>query len=682
MAKNKAVDLDDSPIGECTFHYNMWREDNDTRRTRKNGWNDITDAYWGKLPDDWPYESRVVDPRIRTSVIEKDSRLLNAKLRGRLVPREGGDMLKAKINNAVLDFQWDNANEGGTMLSKWYAMSQDTRLYASSFGLVKWKYECDKDKKVLFNGNEFTKLDGRNVGFDTSSSTHVRDASWVQVREWARVDTLDKKNDLPGGKKMYPGLAELKGKISENRGDRRDNEYENRTLQLKGLDDRVGQDRVFPVVELVTEYRKDRWITFAPKYKVVLRDIPNPYAHGKIPVVQLRYYELTGDAMGESEVEPVLPLWRAIQANMCGYLDTMNILMRPPLKIVDGQVRIETIVYGPDAQWLMDRQDSVMPYQGSGEPMQLFQTTHSALVQAFNNAMGDISQGISNLDQTQQDKTATEVKQTQQQQNTRDQRNQTCLAEALQDMMSMWLSNNRQFLFADPDMKEYIIRIVGSDLFNYFQRAGLDEMEVSPESMQAVGDIISEQEGNVSDDDIFQMMEAGQTPRFPVFDNPGEQNPDNMSFKPKMTINDTNDGAELSVVPDDLEGNYDYIADVKSMASGADKDMQDGVQAAIETILNPQVMQMLMQEGIQPKIKDLLVANLEAKGLTDAERFFPTAQPTQQPLVAPGAPLVPDPNMPQDPMAMNNPQGMPPIPQQPQPQQGMPASGQPVPPMV
>lgn len=643
MAKDK--NSADSPLGEVLFHYNLWREDNDTRRTRKNGWNDVTDAYWGKLPDDWPYESRVVDPLIRTSVVEKDSRLLNAKLRGRLVPREGGDMLGARINNALLDFQWDNANEGGTMLSKWRSMSQDGRLYASSFGFVPWKYECDDKGDVLFNGNEFQKLDIRNCGMDPNC-THIRDARWFQIRSWQTVDDLELKNDLPDGKLKYPGLAELKSKLSTT-GDRRDNEFSNRVLQLKGLTDRMGEDRVFPVVEIVTEYRKNRWITFAPKYKVVLRDIPNPYEHHKIPVVQLRYYELTGDPIGESEVEPVLPLWRAIQSNLCGYLDSMNIHNRPPLKIIDGQVRIETIVFGPEAQWLMDRADSVTEFQGSDQPMALFQTTHAALVQAFNNAMGDISQGISNIDQTKPDKTATEIRQTQTQQNTRDEMNQTSLSEALQDMMSMWLSNNKQFLFADPNMKEYIIRIVGSDLYNYFQRAGLDEMELAPEATQAVGDIISQQDGNVSDDDIQQLMEAGMTPKYPVIENPEEKNPEKLIMKPKMRVNETNDGAELSVVPDDVNGMYDYIPDVKSMSAGAGKEQQEGVQSAVETILNPQVMQMLMQEGVQPKIKDLLIANLEAKGLTDAERFFPAAQP--QPVMpgqVPGQPPAPlDPSM-------------------------------------
>jgi hypothetical protein len=618
----------ESPINEVFFHYNLWREDNDTRRTRKNGWNDITDAWWGKLPDDWPYDSRVVDPVLRTSVIEKDARLLNAKLRGRLTPREGGDMLSARINNALLDFQWDNANHGGTMLEKWKGMSQDARLYASRFAYVCWKHEEDEEGKVLFDGNEFTPLDVRDSGLDPNCE-HIRDAKWFQLREWAKIEDLEK------DKHLYPGLGELKAKMSSGGGgDRRDNAYENRILDLKGLSDRVGEDRVFPTVEIVTEYRVDRWITFAPKYKVILRDIENPYDHKKIPIVQLRYYKLTGDAWGESEVEPVLPLWRAIQATLNGYLDTMNIHMRPPLKIVDGQVRIETIVFGPEAQMLMDRPDSVTEFQASQYPLQLFQTTFAALKQAFNNAMGDISQGISNLDATKMDKTATEIKQSAQQQNSRDQSNQNALAEAIEDMMSMWVVNNRQFLFADPDKQEYILKILGTDLFAYFKKAGLDQMEVTPEAMGAIGDIINLQGGNMSDDDINQLIEAGKTPKFPVFKNKAKT-----KAYSKMRMNDTQDGAEISIVPEDLEGNYDYIADVKSMATGASDQLKQGLDSALELLTtNPIVLQLLQAEGVQPAMKDLLVAKIEQSGLSDAERFFPTQQLTTTPQA--GLPLV------------------------------------------
>src|SRR6185312_6558525 len=329
--------IEDPILSEVTRHYRDWTADMDKRRARPNGWDAVTDAYWGKLPNDWPYQSKVVDPRIRTSLIEKKSRLLNAKLRGRLVPRHDSDTadnIKAQIHNAFLDFQWDNATDGGTMLSKWGQMDQDTRMYASCFGITKWRHE-ERNGQVVFDGNEFYPIDVRDCGLDPSCD-HIRNAKWFQHREWAKIEDMEEVNDLPDGKKLYPGLNLLKSRLSINSNDMRSTAYPNRALQNKGLIDRVGYDRSYPVIETVTEYRKDRWITFAPRYKVILRDIPNPYKHGKIPVVQLRYYKLTGDPLGESEVEPVLPLWKAIQAILCGFLDNMNIHNRPPLKILDG----------------------------------------------------------------------------------------------------------------------------------------------------------------------------------------------------------------------------------------------------------------------------------------------------------------------------------------------------------
>lgn len=646
---------------DVDLHYQHWNEDNDQRRLRKNGWNDVTDAYWGKLPTDWPYINKVVDPRIRTSLIEKNARLLNSKLRGRLVPREGGDVLKARLNNAILDFQWDNANDGGTMLEKWGTMDLDTRLYCSKFALVKWKHETDKDGKVLFDGNEFKPLDIRDCGLDPTSD-HVRNAKWFQVREWVKVSDLDSISDTSTEPK-FPGLAELKMKIQEG-SDRRDTAYENRILTLKGLTDRVGDDKAFPVVEIVTEYRPDRWITFAPKYKVILRDIPNPYEHHKIPIVQLRYYAIQGDPLGESEVEPVLPIWKAIQATVCGYLDNMANHIRPPLKIIEGAARIETIVYGPDAQWLVDRQDAVMEMPSNGEAMKNFQTTYQALVSAFNTAMGDTSLGISSVDIQSKRKTATEIKNAERQQNNRDQKNQTSLSDAIQDMMSMWIVNNRQFLFSDPEKKEHILKIVGSELFEYFQRAGLDEMVLPQESMSMIGDVIMNQGGNMSDDDIMNMIDAGKVPKYPIFDNPEEKNPDKLTYKPKMRVNEMGDGAEVSVVPEDLEGNYDYIPSVKSMAIGAEQEFIQARQQALENIKDPAFVQMLAAEGWRPQVKEMWVSLYEDLGAKDADRYFTKidqsqmmgqGQPNGMPMGAPqnlgGSPGAPtaQPPMPQQP---------------------------------
>ena len=647
MAKKKEQFPENSTsdlFREVWSHYQDWKSDNDIRRTRVNGWDDVTDAYWGELPEEWPYDSRVVDPRIRTTIIDKDARLINSRLRGRLVPREGGDVIGARFNNAILDYQWDNANKGGSMESKLQMCSQDTRLYATKFAYVPWLVEKDAEGNVVFEGNEFVPWDIRDCGIDFKAQ-NIKDAKWFQHREWIYIDDLIELNKSKSPGAQFKNLGEIKGQLANNQynqvgagGDKRSKRYVSREFQLKGLEDRLGRDPAFPVVEIVTEYRKDKWITFAPTHGMIIREIKNPYKHGKIPVVQLKYYPLGDDPHGESEVEPVLPLWRAIQATVCGYLDEMNIKMRPPVKILEGQARIETIVYGPEAQWIVNRQDAVEEMRSdSGSIINYFQSSYQSLVSAFNVAMGDLSQGTSAVDPFGQDKTATEIRAVQRQQNVRDQRNQQDLAQFIKDIMGMWVSNNQQFLFSDSKKKKLVMRIVGSEQFEYFQRMGLDEMTIPDESMQLISETITMQDGNISDDDISQMIDAAQVPLHPVGDDMMEK---------KMEVSELGDSAKLTILPEDIMGTYDYVADVKSMASGSDAELQNGRLRAIEMLQNPQTVQQLQVEGWRPKVKDLQEATLEDLGLKDASRFFekveeqmpqgmeqgmPQGMPTEQP---------------------------------------------------
>lgn len=647
MAKKRVQTTKDDLLNDILSHYETWTDDNSIRMNRKGGWNDVTDAYWGKLPKDWPYNSQVIDPRIRTSLLEKNSRLINTKLRGRLVPRENGDVIKARLNNAILDFQWDNADNGGSMLQKIAMSDIDARLYASKFGLVKWKYE-KKDDKVLFNGNEFTPLDIRDCGMDPSCN-NIKNAKWFQHREWVHIEDLETISDIADDESYQISLSKLKQDVY-TRQDRRDNEYQKRILSNKGLSDHVGTDVAFPVIELVTEYRCDKWITFSPQHKLILREMSNPYAHGKIPVVQLCYYP-SDDPLGESEVEPVLPLWRGIQAVLCGFLDNYATHVQPPLKIREAATKIETIIFGPSAQWLMnDPNSDVMEFIGSPQPLNYFQTTYLSLVSAFNTAMGDLSAGVSNIDPTSNKKTATEIKNSAMQQNSRDQRNQAVLSEFLGDIMMMWLSNNKQFLLLDNKKEPYLMKIVGTDTFNYFKRAGLDEMTTSNESVDYISQIIEQQGGNVSDGDINELMAAGQMPKFPTMTKEG--------IKPKMEINELGDEATLRVTPDDMDGDYDYIADVKSMAAGTLQEQIDGRSKIVDIIQNPQVMQMLTQEGLQVNIKELLSSIFEDLGLKDADRYFTKVEVQQampqDPNVNPAQSADPMAAMANDPMAMAN----------------------------
>ena len=616
----------ESTLNAVLSHYQAWTDDNEIRLTRKGGWNDVTDAYYGKLPSDWPFTSKTVDPRIRTSMIEKNARLINSKLRGRLVPRENGDVLKARIQNVVIDFQWDSANDGGSMLTKLGICDLDTRLYQSKFALSKWKHEWDADDKLIFCGNELTPLDIRDCGMDYSS-LHIRGAKWFQHRAWEYVEDLEQQTDT-GGKPIFKGLGEIKADMIQKMSPSlRSNAYSSRVKELRGLEDRIGTDSAFPVLEVVTEYRNDRWITFCPSYHKIIRDIKNPYKHGRIPVSQLRYYPLQDDPLGESEVEGVIPLWKAIQATVCGFMDEVVLKIRPPLKVIEGQARIETIQYAPEAQWLMSRPDAVTEMQSSGEAIKYFQASYSALVSAFNTAMGQLSQGTSNVDPLSSKKTATEIKASTAQMNERDQKNQNDLAEFIKDFIMLWVSNNKQFLFQDPKKKEYVMTIVGNDNFEYFKRAGLDGMELPDESATMIAQMIGENP-DMSDNDIASMVEAGMLPKHPIVENPEEKNPDNYRIKPKMSVNDMGDGATLYVTPEDLEGTFDYVPDVKSMAMGSDAQLMAARDEAVQlATTNQNVIQLLAQEGYRLKVKDLLVANYEDKGFRDAEKYFEKLPP-------------------------------------------------------
>jgi len=120
-------------------HYEMAKQDLEQRIP---DWNTKDELFRSHIDEDnHPYNSVVFDPRIFTAIFEKTSRLFANKPRGRMVPREGGDTLGARINNELLSYQWDENErvDNQPMLAKWAMMDQNTRKYGASFGLCKWR---------------------------------------------------------------------------------------------------------------------------------------------------------------------------------------------------------------------------------------------------------------------------------------------------------------------------------------------------------------------------------------------------------------------------------------------------------------------------------------------------------------------------------------------------------------
>ena len=603
-----ATNLDEK-LQKLSEHYSIGVAEMDVRRTRKNGWNDVIDAYMSKLPANWPHQAKVTDPRIRTAILEKTARLLNSKLQGRLVPREGGDVIKARVNNCLLDFQWDFASEGGSMQEKVAFTDQIARLFGGAFVLVYWDNSKDS--------NEIKLIDPRDIFFD-GSATHIRNAKWVQVREWT---TWDKVEDRGYNVNKWKRMA----KAGDITADKQSTAYESIIKANKGIENRTGEydDPKNPVVEVVTEWTKDTCVLWLPKYDLIVYEGDNPYEHKKIPLAQLRYYPLGDDIYGEPEVESVLGLSRAINFFLSGTIDELSMAIRPPLKLIKGQYRSETIEYGPGAQWIVNSIDAATQMPMGRGAIEAFNTIYPALIGAFDSAMGDRSQGIRTEGGSKfGDPTATQVRSDDKQQNSRDQYNQLYLSEFLKDIMLMWLANNKQYLFDDENKKTHIIKIIGKDNIKYLQQMLMDDKDIPDYAMRQITDTITQNPGAISPEMIDNIMEDVAIPTNPVIENPEAKNPEDYKIRPKLKVMHQGEEAELSMTPEDLEGVYDYIPDVKSMGIGASQALADARDKALTMILNPNILNILTQQGNQINIKELLVSVLEDAGYRDAESIF------------------------------------------------------------
>lgn len=599
---------------EIHGHYTLAKQDLEQRISRKNGFDDADKMYSSYIDEgNWPYSSIIYDPRPYTIILEKSGRLIGSKPKGRLVPREGGDTLGAYINNELLSFQWDdNSRLNESMIAKWIMMDQNARKYGSSFALVKWRWEqriLDGKKQTFYDAPDFQVLDPRNVLANPSYTTVNK---WFQYRDYVTLDELLKINDAARSTPIYKNLDVLRDSIREEmraKGDRRDTQYINQNKSIRGLSDFMGRDEVFKVVETVTEYRPDRWITVAVKQGVVIRDIPNPYRHGEIPVIHLKYYPLPDDLYGQSELEPIAKLVKGLNCHLSAYSDRAALRLRPPLHVNPINVRMHTLDWTPEAKWLMNNPNvDVQTMKLEMGEDSAFQNVYNVFLGALQNAVGEASQGTSQVNPMQDNNrvTATEIKDTAFTRNVRDNMNQIFLSEALKKQIMFWHSMNQQFLFAGKADKAKIIRIVGRDAVEFFKRQGLGDIRPTQEDVEQ--EMMSREMG-------LEPLPVAPGPRFPV--QVGDQE------LPKFMPDQMGEGGNLVIEPGDLIGTYDYIPDIESMKAPSDENIEQKLNTLIGALTNPAIIQMLQMENTKPKIKELLVKMIEAtKVIKDADAYF------------------------------------------------------------
>jgi len=614
MAKVTAVGTrkEQDTFNVVNQHYKIALEDTENRYT---SWDRKVELFWSYINESgWPYSSQVFVPQTFTALFEKMARLNGGKPRGRLIPREGGDVMKAKINNELLNFQWDDVTriEHEPMTAKWAKMDLNARIYGASFAIAKWRYEVGSDGGVRFDGPTMKVLNNRDV-LPNPAYSSVK--NWFQYREYLTIRELENVNDVCGEKPKYKNIKQLRNSIltkNTRGGDQRQSNYNPKFRSLQGLSDYLGtdEDPDFKIIEVITEYRDDRIIVFAPKHGVILRDDANPYKHEQIPVITLKYIPIDDDIYGMSEIEPVEKVQKAMNALSSQFVDSINMDLYRILHVAPTEVQMHTLEWGPGKKWLMNRPgQSVVPMEHSAVATNQFVNVYTVLTQMFKEAMGEASAAYSSLKPFGSEKTATEIQETSSTRSVRDNFNQIFLSEAIKEQMMFWHLMNKQFIFADPEKEAMLVRVIGRDSMNDFKK--LSEMVPDTSDLEMEGAIESISAGGEG--------EVPMTPAYPVAY--GGQ------IFPKFDLDESGEIGTLYMTPEDMVGSYDYIADVQPMRANSDLDDAKILTQMFGMAINPATQQLLAQEGKKINISELLLDVFEASGKKGAEKYFDVLTP-------------------------------------------------------
>lgn len=420
--------------------------------------------------------SKVYDPRLSTIVFERGARVMARRPSGKFFAKSDDDLGKNIRMNLLIDHYMKTANEQWPFLIKNRMIDIYSQVYGTFFALAPWRVNL----QTGYIGPELNLIAMRDA-FPQPGVPNVDMMNWFQVRHYATIDWLLKQDGQYWNKKEIERLRDdLKAKKSKG---------DNEKLTSENMRSEVertyfpggGGDKAFPTVELLTEYRINKWLTYTPQrtdekkdrpylLRVVGNEDKPPYPGGLLPVMGKHCFPLLDSPIGLGEFERGKTLQYAINSLINLYLDGVKYSIFPPLAINIDNVVAESIEWGAGNKWFMDRPNvDVAPVNLSPLGLQTFQSTYNFLLSALMNQAG--TSEITSQGQTQptMGKTPEAVKFLAQRENARDEWDRVMMEEFIKQYMHRWAA-----MLSDPDNQKLVkpvsVRLFGSEIRRLKQR--------------------------------------------------------------------------------------------------------------------------------------------------------------------------------------------------------------------
>lgn len=427
------------------------------------GWRENEAIRLGVLEDDVSGKTgnNVFDPKLPTIVLERTSRVMAANPKGKAYAQSKNDVGKNMLMNLMLDYYYKNANEQDRMFIKLRMMSEYSQVYGTMFALVPWRI----NERNGYVGPELNVLPIWDC-FPQPTKRNVNDMDWFTVRNVVSISWLEAQD-----REIWMNIDELLESIEEGDGGDKIDEDKRSTVE-RNFFPNSASDSVYPNIELYTEYRRDKWITWTPQridsktskpfiLRVVGDEENPPYPNGELPIIAKHAFPLIDSPIGIGEYHRGKSLQILLNQLWNLYITSAMYEVAPPLHISNqGGVVPSSIKWGYGEKWFMNNPNvDVQPMRFSTTGLSNFNNTFGAITSSLEAQAGTTSVRESASSQSSLGKTPEAIKFISQKESARDEWERVMLEATIEDMYRKWIA-----LTVENMDKKVTLRLFGDEI--------------------------------------------------------------------------------------------------------------------------------------------------------------------------------------------------------------------------
>ena len=384
---------DQELLEECVEHQ---RQSQNHLETVAGSWDEKESMLIGKLEDTLSKKTKnkVFDHRLSTIIFERAARVMAQNPRGKAYAVSADDIGK----NMLMNLRMNHAITKDTMqfshLLKNRLMDLYSMVYGSMFSLEFWMV----DLKTGYSGPQGYMIPIRDA-FPQPGIKNVNDMLWFIVRTMMSTDSLKAIAKGQGGEWKADNIRRLLTSLKEHKfeGDKTLSKHNTKSYVERTMFPTDVQDKAFPQVEVFTEYRRGKWVTWAAQHtddktsKNFLLRVTTPMKpyDELLPVCVKHCFPLIDSPIGLGEFERGKTLQYALNSLINLYLDGVKYSIFPPLAINADNVVPSSIKWGAGERWFMNSPNvDVQPVNLSPRGIETFNQTYSFMLSALYNQAG------------------------------------------------------------------------------------------------------------------------------------------------------------------------------------------------------------------------------------------------------------------------------------------------------